>query len=119
MTMNVVSPALASVTMSVPRSANLKYSAIAPPRPEAGVALDVTWVPLLALDQRAGLLGELGPRHDRQAIAPIPIARFPPKKLPTAALPPDLLLVLVGFEAEQLHLDVFTRLEFELARGEG
>ena len=51
--------------------------------------------------------------------------RSPPPRSPVSlrkaaigGLPPDLLLVLVGFEAEQLHLDVFTRLEFELARGE-
>ena len=50
--------------------------------------------------------------------SPHPDRPFPSEKPPFGGLPPDLLLVLVGFEAEQLHLDVFTRLEFELARGE-
>src|SRR4029079_11848026 len=36
MTMNVVRPPRASVIRSVPRSANLKYPAIAPPPPERG-----------------------------------------------------------------------------------
>src|SRR3990172_11594043 len=104
MTMNVVRPAFASVTRSVPRSANLKYSAIAPPRPEAGIALDVTGsVPPCPRPARRVPWGGLGPRHEP------PGGRHPRRSPslrpdPRWARPPDRLLVLVGFEPEQLHL---------------
>src|SRR4029079_12333700 len=41
----------------------------------------------------------------------------PSDRAPSDARPPDRLLVLVGFEPEQLHLDVVAGLEFELSRG--
>ena len=42
---------------------------------------------------------------------------LPSDRAPRTSRPPDPLLVLVGFEPEQLHLDVIAGLELELSRG--
>ena len=62
-------------------------------------------------------MGWLGPRRERTERTSRDAA-FPSPPGRTGPTPPDPLLVLVGLEAEQLHLDVVTHLERELGRRE-
>src|ERR1700730_10842597 len=120
MTMKVVTPARTSVPMFVPRSANLKYDAI--PSTDS-----------LPPHKRMRRTGRLGPhRHTRWATVDPAAhrradrswrsARLPPAvpagRRPAPPLPDAPLLVLVGVEAEELHLDEAAGVELELARRE-
>src|SRR5581483_4155331 len=110
MTMNVVRPARTSVPMSVPRSPNLTYDAIAS---TPGVLPPTCDAP--------GQAARAAPLDRRTSTAP-PGRR--PRRLPVAGpagprtaallLSPGLLL-LAGVETEQLHLDEAARVELELA----
>src|SRR6266853_4595814 len=122
MTMNVVRPARASVTRSVPRSANLKYSAIPPPLGAGRGCASSTWFPTSILEPR------------RSSVARTAAPSFTPCKCPPcggcglsrngptiratgrlAAGNPTDSIPLLDLQTRELHLDEAARVELELA----
>src|SRR5918994_6588026 len=112
MTRNVVTPALTSVARLVPRSANLKYVAIAPPPWPSGTGRSGTERSWTSSTWFVPPCPHRAPSHLWRARTAPRVARIDPSVDPPPQPPaphrtgvPDRLLVLVGVEAEQLHLD--------------
>src|SRR2546430_1077836 len=127
MTMNVVSPPRASRQRSVPRSANLKYSANAPP-PAARGAASVAAVTRTGPSFADRAVSE-GARVARPSHGPTAVRARNGRDGTPARCPFGVRIVTFGpaipvrlllrrFESEELHLDESGGVERELPRFE-